>query len=608
MAELISVSVSGEPVRADEETQNGRRVRLIPLIHTRPGQRALEVKMIYRFTQSGGMQQDAKLDDPEIVGLSVERTTWTVWTPQGWNLKDFDGNMTATAAEGRELLQLEGMLSELGEANRALSSGKLDYDDAEAAYRDANALAQMVQEKKRELLSKAGSGTLTLSSAPRSEMDTEVKQQQELLKGNWDNNYANGKAVTKSGKSEQGKTSWGFNSAAPQEQQLRLGGNNTFSGSVTTNGGQLFNDNLAVDNTYFANGVKAPQEQVNGGALVLGGATTFTGGTTVTAGGVLTLNNSGAAPRLGSTNFQTSQALNQNANGSFNTVNSNARSNNLGNGAQVAAIQTATGVPGANRGSQLVADAPVNGVLFNGKDMQSLPGGGAGVTVNSLPLIQAESGNPLTAHGRVAGTGGLTQSASTLNLAGASATAGAATSTAGNSNFGGMAMGTTTQHPQALQQPLAIPKPQKQEPATAAPAMGADPFAAAPPAAPAMGADPFGAPAAAAVNLPMAEDAKKKADQVVDGFVDGKERAGRALTLAQTVESLRPTGRRALGIELPLDGTAHHFSKLKDHAVLEIALKRVGDPKTTSRLLCLTGGLLLWLAIGWKLKRRRSTL
>ncbi|MEI6882791.1 MAG: hypothetical protein WCK82_15840, partial [Bacteroidota bacterium] len=428
------------------------------------------------------------------------------------------------------------------------------------------------------------------------------------LKGNWDNNYANGKAVTKSGKNEQGKTSWGSNSAAPEEQQLRLGGNNTFSGSLTTNGGQLFNDNLAVDNTYFDNGVKAPQEQVNGGALVLGGATTFTGGTTVTAGGVLTLNNSGAASRLGSTNFQTSQALNQNANGSFNIVNPNARSNNLGNGAQVAAIQTATGVPGANRGSQLVADAPVNGVLFNGKDMQSLPGGGAGVTVNSLPLIQAESGNPLTTRDRAAGTGSLTQSASTLDFAGASATTGAATSMVGNSNFGGMAMGTTTQHPQALQQALAIPKPEKQLPAAAAPAMGTDPFAAPPPAAPAMGADPFGAPdTAAAVNLPMAEDAKKKADQVIDGFVDGMERDDRALTLAQTVESLRPTGRRALGIDLPLDGTAHHFSKLKDHAVLEIALKRVGDPKTTSRLLCLTGGLLLWLAIGWKLKRRRST-
>ncbi len=51
-AELITVSVSGAPVRADEENQGGRRVRLIPLIHTRPGQRALEVKLVYRFPAS----------------------------------------------------------------------------------------------------------------------------------------------------------------------------------------------------------------------------------------------------------------------------------------------------------------------------------------------------------------------------------------------------------------------------------------------------------------------------------------------------------------------------------------------------------------------------
>ena len=116
-----------------------------------------------------------------------------------------------------------------------------------------------------------------------------------------------------------------------------------------------------------------------------------------------------------------------------------------------------------------------------------------------------------------------------------------------------------------------------------------------------MGADPFGAPAAA-VDLALAVGDVRKAAPVADD--DGKERTDRALTLAQTVESLRPTGRRALGIELPLNGTAHHFSKLKDHAVLDIAIKRIGDPKTTSRLLGLSGGLLLWLAIGWKLKRR----
>jgi tetratricopeptide (TPR) repeat protein len=528
-AELISVSVSGEPVRADEETQGGRRVRLIPLIHTRPGQRALEVKIIYRFPEGGGLQQTAKLDDPEIVGLSVERTTWTVWTPQGWKLKDFDGNMTATAAEGRELLQLEGMLSELGEANRALSSGKLDYGDAEAAYRDANALAEMVQQKKRELMSKTGRGTLTLSgSIQPSGMDTEVRQQQELLKGNWDNNYANRKRADKSsknaGQTAQEKTAWGFNGAAPQEPQLRLAGNNTFTGSVTTNGGQLFNDNVAVDNAYFANGQLLPPINLNGP----GGASPYPyGGGPITAGmrsGGYTIDSTSTA-NVTAQNYGNNgaQILTQNSSGSVNIVNSNARSNNLGNGA-AATTQTFSGTI-LGSGGVLGTDVQVNGMKFN----SSPPLAGSFRNLN-------ERGN--------------------------------------------------------------------KKPAPAAPAMAADPFAAPAPAPPPTTADPFAAPAAA-VDKPMAKDAVRKAIPVDD---DGKEQRHmldeRPVTLAQTVESLRPTGRRALGIELPLDGTTHHFSKLKDHAVLEVAIQRMGDPKTTSRLLCLSGGLLLWLAIGWKLKRR----
>jgi hypothetical protein len=502
---------------------------LIPLIHTRPGQRALEVKIIYRFPEGGGLQQTAKLDDPEIVGLSVERTTWTVWTPQGWKLKDFDGNMTATAAEGRELLQLEGMLSELGEANRALSSGKLDYGDAEAAYRDANALAEMVQQKKRELMSKTGRGTLTLSgSIQPSGMDTEVRQQQELLKGNWDNNYANRKRADKSsknaGQTAQEKTAWGFNGAAPQEPQLRLAGNNTFTGSVTTNGGQLFNDNVAVDNAYFANGQLLPPINLNGP----GGASPYPyGGGPITAGmrsGGYTIDSTSTA-NVTAQNYGNNgaQILTQNSSGSVNIVNSNARSNNLGNGA-AATTQTFSGTI-LGSGGVLGTDVQVNGMKFN----SSPPLAGSFRNLN-------ERGNKKTA--------------------------------------------------------------------PAAPAMAADPFAAPAPAPPPTTADPFAAPAAA-VDKPMAKDAVRKAIPVDD---DGKEQRHmldeRPVTLAQTVESLRPTGRRALGIELPLDGTTHHFSKLKDHAVLEVAIQRMGDPKTTSRLLCLSGGLLLWLAIGWKLKRR----
>ncbi|WP_395749420.1 hypothetical protein [Prosthecobacter sp.] len=611
-AELISVSVSGEPVRADEETQNGKRVRLIPLIHTRPGQRALEVKMIYRFAKSGKLQDSARLDDPEVVGLSVERTTWTVWTPQGWNLKDFDGNMTATAEEGRELLQLDGMLSELGEANRLLSSGKLNYNEAEAAYRDANALAQMVQQKKNDLLSR-GDRRRSVDIPRQEQVDTEVKQQQELLKGNWNSNYANGKAAAKNSRNEQGKTSWDFNNEAPREQQMRLAGNNTFTGSVTTNGGQLFNDNVAVDNSYFANGAPAAPKE---GALIVGGANTYTGATTVTAGGVLSVNSLNVSnPVFGSPTLQ-NQGSTLNANGSSNLVNSNARSNNLGANSQLMAFNQTAAMSEKPKAAPADGNVTTNSVLFGGRDMQSLPGGGAGVTVNTPALITAEGGNAMIADGATISGGSLGRTEFNTSMAGTSATAnvgantlgGLATAT-GSSRTGGvelaagsgsLVLNTPAQGPQVLQQALPIPQ-QVGQPAAAAPAMGADPFGApaAPAAAPAMGSDPFGGERGA--GLVAVE--KAKAVPLGDDDGDGKKRKD-TVTLAQTVESLRPTGRRALGIDLPLDGTAHHFSKLKDHAVLEVAIQRIGDPKTTSRIIFLTGGLLLWLAIGWKMKRR----
>jgi autotransporter-associated beta strand protein len=515
--ELISVSVSGEPVRADEETQDGKRVRLIPLIHTRPGQRALEVKMIYRFATTGRAEARTTntLDDPELVGLSVERTTWTVWTPKGFKLDDFDGNMTATVEEGRELQRLEGMLSELGEVNRALSSGKLDYGDAEAAYRDANELAQKVQAKKQEIVTKMGRGSLILSDSryQQGQMDSEVKQQQELLKGNWDNNYAGKNEMRKGGKDSgliaKGNTFWDLNSPAmPQEQQVRQSGANTFSGAITTNGAQLFNDNVAVDNTYFANGLQ-PQQQ----ALAGSGAVTLMAGNVITRSGQaaqpmagsggLVKSGSGTFALSGVNTYTGSTAINGGTtmlqSGTSN-ISSNARGNNL---SQTQAMNVPQSSP-TNQTVGALGGVSGTGVLFNRADMTALPG-----------------------HGTITA-----------------------------------------------------------------------------PAAPAMSADPFGVPAAALPPPPPAP--VKPMELPATGDAKAKEQLG-DLILVQTVESLRPTGRRALEITLPMDGTVHHFSKLKDHAVLEIEIERLGDAKTAGRLFCLTGGLLLWLGVWWWTMKRQRT-
>ncbi len=589
-AELISVSVSGEPVRADEETQDGRRVRLIPLIHTRPGQRALEVKMIYRFAQDGALKRTTKLDDPEVVGLSVERTTWTVWTPQGWNLKDFDGNMTATAAEGRELLQLEGMLSELGETNRALSSGKLDYGEAAAAYREANALAEMVQQKKRAILTKVGRGSLMLSDG---KVDTEVQQQQDLLKGNWDTNYASRKAVTKDGKDKpvaKGKTSWGMNDAAPQEQQLRLSGNNTFSGSVTTNGGQLFNDNVAVDNTYFNNGRQAepkaappkPQARPANGLpagtlssnVTLNPANNYSGGTAVGTGTSIISGATSAGLSNNSMTFSSAATTTPNTTAfpGHGNVTFSGGTTVSGSGAISAGMRSGNMVINNNSIDNLLTTTPnSSSQIYNNGSSQALTQNATG----SVNMVNSNARSNSLSNG-TGDSSQMSQSRMKGNFASTIA------SPAPPMEIGGSLANGGGRNDLSFRGGLDL--------AAAAPATAALP--------PPMAADPFGAPAAAA-DLPKMKDAEQRVDP--DG--DDMERLP---VLAQTVESLRPTGRRALGIDLPLDGTAHHFSKLKDHAVLEVAIQRVGDPKTTSRLLCLTGGLLMWVGIGWKLKRRAA--
>ena len=66
-----------------------------------------------------------------------------------------------------------------------------------------------------------------------------------------------------------------------------------------------------------------------------------------------------------------------------------------------------------------------------------------------------------------------------------------------------------------------------------------------------------------------------------------------AVSYAQQVESLRPTGRRALPIELPTTGVVTHFVKLKDHANLQLKLTAAMDPAKRQRALYFVGGLLL---------------
>lgn len=504
-AELISTSVNGEPVRADEESRDGKVVKLVPLIQTKPGQRALEVRLVCRFRADKAA--GTKFDDPELPGLSIERTTWTVWTPKGTVIDDFDGNMEEVDAEGRELQKLEGMLSELGDVNRELASGKLGYDDAKAAFTRADGLAQQVQQAKEAVMSKAERVSSFLRKGRyekkveggegdvQDEMDKDVMKQRDLLSKNWsDYEGKAGKPETSTKPGLKAKTDWNTNGRV--DQQMQLNGSNTFTGStsMTQNGAAVVNDNIAVNNVFFAN--DALREQLTGGVVSGTGGIVMNGGQAV-LGGSLTL--SGGSVATGQ-----AQAFNNsvvsNATVGQNTVNiGNARANNLSN----------VGAPGAKL--EVGYDSRRTFIDLN----EPKAGGGLGIAP-SVPAAAAP-----------------------------------------------------------------------------APAMAADPFTEAP--APAQDLTINEVPVERRA-LPANPDAK-----TLDGFDKAQAIPAKdlkpdeeILTRAQSAEFLRPTGRRSLMIDVPVEGEVRHFTKLKDHAVLELDLDEPWQAGTTSNLIWLGLALALW--------------
>lgn len=106
--ELVSALVAGVAVRADTGTLSDNKPGLlIPLIQTRPGDLAMDVEIVCRArrTSAGANGKLArKLDDPDIPGVSVQRTLWNVWTPPGWDLDDVEGNMERVG-EGSSLME-----------------------------------------------------------------------------------------------------------------------------------------------------------------------------------------------------------------------------------------------------------------------------------------------------------------------------------------------------------------------------------------------------------------------------------------------------------------------------------------------------------------------
>src|SRR3569623_259644 len=68
----------------------------------------------------------------------------------------------------------------------------------------------------------------------------------------------------------------------------------------------------------------------------------------------------------------------------------------------------------------------------------------------------------------------------------------------------------------------------------------------------------------------------------------------RAPLTTQASSQLRPTGRRSLQVEVPATGEFCHFRKLKDHAVLDLPMKKEWQQGKAGQATAVGFGLGAW--------------
>lgn len=122
-AELMSVRVAEQNVRADSGMINGQAAILVPLIKTRPGEISFDVEVVWRrIGKTPGKKDARQFDDAELPGITVEQTFWNVWLPENRALTKMEGNMQAAVEALNKVEKSSSLLDELKSLNTLLSS------------------------------------------------------------------------------------------------------------------------------------------------------------------------------------------------------------------------------------------------------------------------------------------------------------------------------------------------------------------------------------------------------------------------------------------------------------------------------------------------------
>jgi autotransporter-associated beta strand protein len=311
--ELASVSVAGENVRADRGEVGGSDVVLVPLIKTKPGDVSYDVVLVYRRIARGGFFgfMRKSLAEPEVVGITVERTLWNLYVPDENSAAHFGGNMDEVLSEVNKTEKLAGMLDELRGLNGILVSSRSDSAAAKNAEYNFKKLAKSLEESTADRDSEyddavtAAKGDQVLQqkqkeyvSGKKREIQEELKRQKQSFAGNIANSSTstyysrgilqNGQTVGGTGNlSVQMQTDSPLAQGAPLSQNWTSNGG-YISQSGGGGGGSSTLDKSGADGKKLFVNDYVMNVQKDEGRVMLNGGNTYTG-STVISGGTLKL-------------------------------------------------------------------------------------------------------------------------------------------------------------------------------------------------------------------------------------------------------------------------------------------------------------------------------
>jgi autotransporter-associated beta strand protein len=629
-AELVEVSVGGQTVRADVDGSKkaSGQVYLVPLIQMRAGELSQQVRLVYRLPASEkSVVTKHTLDDPELVGLSAERTLWNVWLPEPFELKKWNGNMEDVGKEGREVEKQQSLLSDLNRLNQVLSSKDLKAEDANVAWANANKvvgeLKHQQQEKKskrsyfsrsdegkaKELPQQAARQNIAIADA---EVDRQLDVQGSLLIGNSSNVLRAQSQVEQGRNTFAGIVQGNINSNSGATQNWAFNGGNLTvqpkSEAKPADKNQLaMNDNVNIGQGFFDNtGAASKKTEPQGTTLTKSGAGTLTLGSGVaTFSGGLTLDTpTQNASQSGLQNNATNN-ISSNARASKNAITANSVTNLDLNEPKIYTGVTTINAGTTVNGGTLNLNGNLNGNVA-GTGGVSLAGNGKlelGDTVGAISSVQNALGidkdNKALRRGmetvEQAKSLGIAKDMTRAQMLNSVSEGWESKVPAATLNLSGaVATGSIAVTPDSIDGLL--PKI-----ATSAAAKPTVEFATSNISANAV-VDPFAAPA--------------KGNLTVSSAISGvslstSNRAAVAAPPASAVETearnkalpatpqLKPVGRVSLAVEVPLEGTVHHFRKLKDHALIELTVIKPMESRQTSALWMLVIGGAILGGIEW---------